>query len=356
MKRFLLILVPLCSAFAQSVAGVSDSVLALRKYVQEHQDTRGGVPQLTAIKHQLRDWSEVRLASFPQNGDVGALNAELHAALAKDKLFCDDEADCFPTTLGYLDEIQLARQGGYLTLTTAVGTGVRCGYDGSAYAYEWADGKWRRVWENEQNDYAAAVYQPQSIHAVQISGTLILTLGSQAGCLTFRDGYTRLWRRGTSAPILDRRDLLYDEGDPASIAVLKSDELRVQFSASGGSSGYPHKALRRFTIDGNNVKQTDTVAPTPRDFVAEWLAAQWTASVSLAESPALQAWHKKLHREGDDGDFPGAPVQCTSPELWQIATRYEDDPDTYFLVRWRRVEERMTMVEISDKPIASCKP
>src|SRR5262245_53862116 len=99
MKRILLILLPLGVALGQDAAGARDSVLALRKYVQEHQDTRGGVPQLTTIKHQLRDWIENQLASFPQDGNTAPLNAKLHAALAKDKLFCDDEADCFPTSL-----------------------------------------------------------------------------------------------------------------------------------------------------------------------------------------------------------------------------------------------------------------
>lgn len=367
MKRILLLLLPLCTALAQDVpdarlAAVRDSVLDLRKYASDHQDARGGLPQLTTIKHQLRDWIDARLAKFPQNGDEQALSQELHEGLSSTKLLCDNDADCFPTSFGFLDDIKISRQGGFLIFQTAVGTGVRCGYDNFAYIYEWKDGKWQRIWENEQDNYAAAAYLPQALNAVQISDPgpdgvrLILTLGNQAGCLTFRDVYYRVWRLGTPAPILDRRELLYDEGDPAAVAKLQPEDLRVEFSAGGGGYGYPHKAVRHFEIHGTTVKQIDPIAPTPRDFVDEWLRAPWTSSAALAESVGLEDWYKKLHRDDDEGDYADDPVHCTDPDLWQISTHLEKASTHYFLVRWRHSDDRMTMVEISDKPIATCKP
>ena len=365
-KRFALLLLPFCATLAQNaqeaqLTAIRDSVLALRKYANDHQDVRGGIPQLTAIKHQLRDWIDARLAGFPQNGDPLTLSESLHNGLEGARLFCDNDSDCFPTSFGFLDEIQVNREGSDLIVETAVGTGVRCGYDNSVYIYEWKDGKWQCIWQNEQDDYAASAYFPQFLHSVQISdpgpdGTrLILTLGTQTGCLTFRDVYYRVWRLGTEAPLLDKRDLLYDEGDPPSVAKLQPEDLRVEFSAGGGGYGYPHKALRHFEIKGATVKQIDPIAPSPHDFVDEWLAAPWTSSSSRAESPSLQDWHKKLHRDDDEGDYPDDPVHCTDPELWQISTHLEDAPTNYFLVRWRHSDDRMTMVEISDKPIAACK-
>lgn len=361
MKRLALILLPLCS-FAQDarLAAIRDTVLGMRKYANDHQDVRGGIPAVTTAKHQILAWIEARLATFPQSGDTAALREGFHISLRDAKLFCDDDADCLPTSLGFLDEIQVTRQGEFLIVLTAVGVGVRCGYDYSAYIYQWRDGKWQRIWEYEQTDYSPATYAPQMLHSVQISDPgsdgrrLVLTLGTRAGCLTFKDVYYRVWRIGTSAPLLDRSELLYDEGDPPVIGRIQPEDVRMEFSAGGGDSGYPHKAVRHFEIHGNDVRQVEPIAPTPRDFVDEWLAAPWTESAGRAESPALEQWHRKLHRDGDQGDFPDDPVNCTNDrELWQIATHLEDAPKYYFLVRWHRPDS-FTMVQIGDQRLLVC--
>jgi hypothetical protein len=361
-KRLTLVLLPLC-ALAQDagLTAISKTVLEMRQYANQHQEVRGGIPQVTVAKHELRDWIEARLASFPQDGNAEALTENLNRGVSQAKLFCDKDSDCFPTALGFLDEIQIERKGDFLISQTAVGIGIRCGYDYSAYIYNWSDGKWQHIWNNEQNDYSAGAYFPQLLHSVQISEPgpdgkrLILTLGSQAGCLTFKDVYYRVWRLGTLAPLLDKRELLYDDGDPPVRGTIQPGDLRIEFSAGGGGYGYPHKAVRHFQIDGTNLKQVDPIAPTPRDFVEEWLAAPWQESAGLSESPELEEWHQKLHRDDDEGDFPDDPVTCRSdPELWQIGTHLQDEPRHYFLVRWHR-PDRFTMVQISDQPLEACK-
>ncbi len=360
-KLLALILLPL-AAVAQDarLAAIRDTVLGIRRYANDHQDARGGIPQVTTAKHQIVAWIETRLATFPQNGDPATLNEIFHDGLRDAKLFCDNDADCLPTALGFLDEIQVSRQGEFLIAETAVGVGVRCGYDYSAYVYQWTAGRWRRIWENEQDDYSKNAYFPQILHSVQVSDPgpdgkrLILTLGTRTGCLTFRDVYYRVWRLGTPVPVLDRSELLYDEGDPPVVGKIQPDDLRIEFSAGGGGYGYPHKALRHFEIHGPVVTQVDPIAPRPRDFVDEWLAAPWVESAPRAESTALQQWHQKLHRADDEGDFPDEPVNCTTdPELWQISTHLQDEPKHYFLVRWHR-PDRFTMVQIGDEPLQAC--
>lgn len=355
-----LMLLPLCAlAQDQRLSAVRDTVLGMRRYASEHPQVRGAIPAVTTAKHQLLDWIEARLATFPENGDVAALNESLHEGIRDAKLFCDNDVDCLPTSLGFLDEIQIMRQRQFLILETAVGIGFRCGYDYSAYIYQWT-GRWRRIWENEQDDYSPKTYLPQLLHSVQISdpesdgSRLILTLGTRSACVTFREVYYRVWRLGDPKPLLDRSEILDDEGDPPVIGKLQPDEVRIQFSAGGLAYGYPHKAVRRFEIHGTAVNQTDPIAPTPRDFVEEWLAAPWSQSIAQAESPALEQWHEKLHRDDNQGDFPDEPVHCTvDPELWQIATHLEGEPRHYFLVRRHR-PERFTMVQIGEQPLGGC--
>jgi hypothetical protein len=74
---------------------------------------------------------------------------------------------------------------------TAVG--IQCGYDESAYIYEWKDNHWQRFWESQQNNYTKDKYVPQSLRAVLISPTdyrpdadqtahVIVTLGTYPRC------------------------------------------------------------------------------------------------------------------------------------------------------------------------------
>jgi hypothetical protein len=67
-----------------------------------HQSTPGGSRGHSAgsvAKHELRDWIEACLASFPRDGDAAALTETLHNGLSQAKLFCDKDSDCFPTAL-----------------------------------------------------------------------------------------------------------------------------------------------------------------------------------------------------------------------------------------------------------------
>jgi hypothetical protein len=133
-KRLTLVLLPLC-ALAQDarLTATRKTVLEMRQYANQHQEVRGGIPQATVAKHEIRNWIEARLARFPQDGDVAVLIETLHNGLSQAKLFCDKGSDCFPTALGFLDEIQIEQQGDFLIAQTAVGVGICCGYDYSAY-------------------------------------------------------------------------------------------------------------------------------------------------------------------------------------------------------------------------------
>ncbi|HEY3825126.1 MAG TPA: hypothetical protein VGL82_11240 [Bryobacteraceae bacterium] len=346
------------------IDAVTQTVLALREYAESHSGIRGGLPELTPAKHQFRDWIEFRLTSFPENGDPVTLSNDFLAALSKARLFCDDPSDCPANPIGFVDEIQVHREHGLLIVTTAVGTGVRCGYDYSAYAYEWRQNQWQRVWENEQNDYSQAAYHPQTLHAVHISdpaadGTrLVLTLGTPAGCGgAFVPVYYRVWRigaGGASSLILDKSEILNDEGEPPAIGRITPDDLLIEFSAGGTGYGFTHKAVRHYEIHGTAATLTDPIAPTPRDFVEEWLAVPWQDSATRSDSPALREWHDKLHRDDGQGDYPEPALRCSDdPTLVEVTTHFEGMPKHYFLVRTKK-SLHFSMVSIGESAFPAC--
>jgi hypothetical protein len=105
----------------------------MRKHPLEHLESRGATPELTVIKHTLRDWIESRLTALAADGD--------------------------PTALGghFLDAVRLYRPplSEFVVVQTAVG--INCGFDASAYACERSGDHWRRFWQSEQDDYAVVV-------------------------------------------------------------------------------------------------------------------------------------------------------------------------------------------------------
>lgn len=364
MVRLALGLVLLQCAWAQEFAVVRAEVLALRQHAQEHRETRGATPELTLVKHHLREWVESRLARFPSTGNPILLAAELHAGLRDAQMFCDDDAACFPSSLGFLDEIQVSREREFLIITTAVG--IWCGYDYSAYVYQWTGNRWQRRWENEQNTYTPKGYLPQIVHTVQISESdgkgdrLLLSLGSKPGCASaFQPVYFRLWRlpaNGTPARLLlDRSELVSVDNDPPLRGLLTTSAVTIEFTRGGVGYGSSHKAVRHFEIGGSSVKQTGPIAPTPRDFVEEWTSLPWDQSGPRSESPALKSWHGRLYREDGMGDFPDPPQLCAGePGLWQVATHLHEMPKVYYLVREHDPSD-FRMVDVSDRAFPACR-
>lgn len=368
MTRFVLafLMFPLVLAAQDSpIAALRSTVLSLRKQFKDRQGVPTATPEVTLAKHQLRGWIEAHIGRFPADGDELTLAADIHAGLRDAQLFCDDDSECLPTAMGFLDEVQINRERNFLVVQTAVGVGIWCGYDYSAYVYEWSGSAWRRIFENEQNDYTKGKYLPQLLHAIHIStadsdgSRLIMTLGSRTGCVSaFKPVYYRVWRvsanRETSKLLLDGTDLMNDESEPPVEGSVKPDDVLIEFARGGTGYGSPHKAVRHFEVHGDAVKQIDPVAPTPRDFVEEWLSAPWEESAARSDSPALKDWHAKVHRDDGQGDFPEPAMRCSrSADLWQIGTHLHEGPETYYMVRWTQ-PYRFTMAGVSDGPDSDC--
>ncbi len=331
----------LANAQDNPLAALNTTLAPLREHANDrlsndHGDTRGATQQLTIAKHQMRDWIEAKLAKFPANGDPAALAPELHAGLRDARLFCDS---CFPSFLGFVDDVQLSREREFLIARTSMG--IWCGYDDSAYAYEFTGGRWQRIWEQEQNVYTAEKYLPQILYAVHISAPdreghrLLLTLGSRPGCsVAFQPVYYNVWRIGAKPAVmlLNKSEFAYIGEFPPIHGRVESDDVLIEFTAGGAGYGLGHEAVRHYKLRGGRLEQTDPIAPTPRDFVEEW-----------------------LHRPDGIGDFPDPTLHCTSsPALFQVGIRLHDVPgETWYLVR-RKLPDGFTMVDVADHPNPDC--
>ena len=343
-------------AFAQDSAlqALRTTLVALRPLQDKNPDTRDATAQLTVAKHQFRDWVESRLVRFSASDNERALLAGLHEGLRDAKLFCEDE--CNPSYLGYVDDVQIHREREFLVVQTSVG--IRCGYDESAYLYNWSGSAWKRFFTVEQDVYTKQSYKPQTIHSLQISepdaagSRLALGLGSRPGCASgFEPVYYRVWRiakGGTAQLLLDESKFANVGEEPPIRGSVTANEVTVKFVLGGTEWGFPWRATRHYSIEGQRLIQTGPTVVTPRDFVEEWLDAP-------VSKGALEVWQRRLHRTNGAGDFPDPPLQCPgSPDLWQISTRLTRDPlKTLFLVRWKEPYQ-FQMVQVSQGTESLC--
>ena len=351
-----------CAAQPAVPATLRPLVQQLRSGFDTHRETLGATEALTTAKHDLRDWVESRLIGAPQSVDTRAFAAALHVALGRATLLCLDLAgDCSTNVLGYVEDVRIDRRGEFLSVVTAVG--INCGYDESAYAYTWRNGRWQRFWESEQNSYTKDSYRPQQVHDVLISAPgaagrrLLATLGSQSGCTGgFKDLYARAWQLDAalgSTRVLDWTAYA-DDGYPPIQGRVRPDHLLVQYTTGGLADGDTHTAVRHFEIRNGAAVQIDPIAGRPHDFVLEWLSAPWEDSRTRAASEVLREAYTSLHLEHLYGDFPEPTRRCTSgADLWQVGTRILDGPMRYYRVRWE-APFRFTMVEISETPFQDC--
>jgi hypothetical protein len=319
---------------------------------------RAATPQLTVSKHQLRDWLESRLSSFGERGDEVELSRKLNAELRQAQLVC---SDCGENLSGFLVELTIRRSGGFLVVTA--GVGILCGYDESAYLYRWKDGRWVRVWQNEQNTYNERDYQPQALSAVLVSSDskgddYVLTLGHETWCASnWHNVYHRLFRLDSSLEGI----ALVDEGPWAYLGAHippingsgSGDDILVEFTlGSLDVTVHSREAIRHYKMENGQARRVAPFALSPRDFVEEWLTTPWSESAAWTERAnrgSVQAWHKK---EVDGGEFRPTMHCPTTPDLWQVGLESKDFAQ-YFLVRWRPPYQ-FSMVRASARPYPGC--
>src|ERR1700678_2783206 len=73
------------------LADLRGMLVPMRDRPLEHLESRGATPQLTVVKHKLREWVESRLPSLVQGGDLAPLAEELNRELKQAGLFCANE-------------------------------------------------------------------------------------------------------------------------------------------------------------------------------------------------------------------------------------------------------------------------
>jgi hypothetical protein len=252
--------------------------------------------------------------------------------------------------------------------------GIYCGYDDSAYAYEWSDGHWRRFWEHEQTDYDGAAYEPQLIYQVQVvrppgnpnGDRLVLTTGMNPWCQSnFQAVYYQLWRvhAGQSKLLLNGNDYNYIAADPPIQGSVGEHDALVEFAIPSLDIFNLHHrgAVRHYRIDGDSVARIDPIALDPEGFLEEWLTNPWSNAAAWSDrrsQPLLERWHREFAgRTTHVARISTPALRCRNHALWQIDIAFGDPeaepPPTYLLIRWEP-PYHFTMTGAGHRPFPGC--
>ncbi|MGE4065067.1 MAG: hypothetical protein AB7E79_17005 [Rhodospirillaceae bacterium] len=344
-------------ATAASAADLDTVRTALTPLRQSTTDPASRMPrEFLTVRDSLRDWIETRLAGFPQFGDAAAFAKTLNAEIAAKDLACIDGKEpgynrcASPRELdarGFLGLVEVARVQDLLIVQAE--TGIPCGFDETAYVYEWVNDGWRRLVDTSQaaagGPYLAE--QIEQVLFVQPDGMprdalLLAVTGATPSCADqYRPVHYRVWsaKRGTgSSLVVDGR-----EGDadvarrsPAVSARFEDGDLLLEMDLrSFDPSRRSRVAVRRFNFDKPQAARVAPLALSPRDFVEEWLRSSWSAAAtwtSPAARGALAPVHASAHQNLSRARFSGATLRCAGDSAVQVGVRFADG-ERFFRVK-----------------------
>jgi hypothetical protein len=381
------------SVLLNSLTPLQSAVAPLRTTRGANREFDAG-PELAAVKDKLRRWVEAQLprpygessqGTLQGPPDYGALARRLTGELDAAGLTCGlAQAAAYPCAStgeeddrGYLGAVRIGTtlEERYLFVVTAVG--VRCGYDESAYLYEYREGSgWTRLLSIEEADYGAR-YTPRDFVSLDVFPSdkawneaapppLVAALTTVPSCASnWHSMRTRLWRATaasqTPAALIDRADTLYMGDYFIAAERLTGNDFLVEFNGDYADEGVlirHHVVHYRLGAD-DRPERIGPVALAPEAFVDEWMKTPWSEARRWTETGARAAAARVHARFAGFlfGDFEEAKRCRLDANLWQVGfTRTVDGkslPPVFFEVRWT-APYRFALVGAASRPRAHC--
>ena len=370
-----------CSPQPTALKGVGDKLVQLRKLPIPRAEDEFP-PAFFEARDALRDWLDTRIATLEEKGNDFEFSTKLNQELKDAKLFCtqcDAATGGFSDASGYVGEVRFTRNGGLLQATTQVG--VQCGFDENAYLYRWTDNKWQRVWDSVEKPRDGK-YEPQTIDSIKVGDPTasegvrrILTLAHFPGCKSaWQPVYYRLssldGKGPAQEPVVDERAVapVPTRGAAISARLSGDDDLLVEYQTASldpdvvSRMKIVHYRIVRTAEDKDKSEKIMPYALSPRDFIEEWLDADWPQAQAMipgANMDAMAEQHQHLHSDHIHAEFAGNTAHCgTDYVQWQVHMVFKNSPakpgeDRYFHLRWVP-PYLFDLTGITDQPDATC--
>lgn len=223
--------------------------------------------------------------------------------------------------------------------------GIKCGSDSMLMLYGREAGRWRELMVRRSAPYGEvkggwgdlrfAVSPPDSQ-----GKWFVATVSTTPWCTSAWQGMPYELARPGPAPerpnvFFRGKNTIYLGNDADLMLKAEPGAFEIRHDGSSiDSEVLVRRHLLRFRVEGNSVRRVQPVAETVRDFVDEWIEAEWAQAKSWsAPRPSLAAAHSavKAARWKTLGGF--ASVRGCKGGLTQVEIGDEAGPGWFFLVR-----------------------
>ena len=324
---------------------------------------------LSAMRQAAADFvaARVQRAAFSDSADTIARDIAARAA--------DSAADGKDKPFGDLPTFVVAHPESHpelLAVTTQVA--LQCGEDATLQIFERAGEAWReRIrWQSKPHEDISAAFGffDFAVSPSDEQGQWYVLVKSIAPWCSSTWSTVRyaILRSGSepAAPhvVFSGDDSIWWGSDDAGALRAQTHDFELRFHSYSIDTGVHNRVyIRRYAIQGNDVRRTQPVAVTPRDFADEWIVSPWDQAKawSAPGDDALARWHKRLHGAGN-ADFEFLSVHACSGKRggFQVAMENErestgkgDTAKQYFL----RIDgaDEFTLIAVADHAWPNCR-
>ncbi len=328
----------------------------------KNEDVRGANPDLTVLKHQLRDWVESKISKLKVDSDPAGVSSQVNEELNRVKL-TKAEQDYEGLRLGEIDAVSLDHPKGdtsWLLFTTVVGIDS-CGHDTSIYLYEWRGGAWSRRFELEEVASGGRFAPLEFVGSVEVSppdeyyNRRVLVLSNSWGCASMWQGFSYALFKigGQRTTLLDDTATVYMGGEEDSYhGRLEPGGVLIEHLGDSIDTGILiRQHVLHYAIDGNSVKRIEPIALTAQDFVDEWVRVKWEDAAPFS-NPELKSVHAEFEESRAYGEFEFVQHCPGNANKWQISVAFDDD--TYYFLVQQKGEYSFRMLDVSDERQPGC--
>ncbi len=365
---------------ASAAAVAAQAQARLQKVQLEDMDDSVGPAlrqDIASFKDALAAISDARMACLRDDGTGAAamVQNDLAAALKANRPAGATPSASGPSYGGDLSvqAQQVAATSGLLVLQWSFG--IECGDDNLLLAYAFRDGAWRQVmrWQSgEYKDISGAFGDGMTYLALPGPTPRLAVFHGTPWCTSRWSGFKLdLLSPGetpASPKVLFHLDHGYIRGDFGPALKLRPDgfELRVEVGMRD-MDVMTRTGIFRYRVDGEHVSRVQPVAMNGRDFVDEWLQANWSEASGWSDPqqlPALQKAHEALMTRLDADKAPeiatyGAVRACTDDhDKYQVqldlqaSGKSDQTTSRYLLIR--SGANSFTMLAVAEAPQAAC--
>jgi hypothetical protein len=250
----------------------------------------------------------------------------------------------------------------------AVKTGftIACGSDSMLMVFAPEEKSWREVlrWQSQPYKTIAGAFEAfdygisppdESGHWYVVAHSIMPWCSSTWSTIRYavlRPGSDPLKPR----VLLSRSEGMWWGNEDFGKVVVSRDSFDLRFHSNSIDSNVHNRVwIRHYAVSGDEVRRTQPVAVSPRDFTDEWIVSPWREASAWSSRQSweqLQQMHRRLHKLRLGFDFDSVQKCPEMPSTVQVSVIAENEDTFYFKIIGNGPFQ---MKSVSTSPDSTCR-